>query len=759
MRFVLSLSSILLMALPALAAVAAPSESPYPDPAEHASFQRRELARTRSWRELAETAVSKRSRLQDRYDVAYYRLDLDLRNVAGQRIRGDMTALLRAVDAPVDSIYFDLSGAMDVDSVKMRGVRAAYSQVGDGLIVRPPYSPLTGEYEEVRVYYQGHPVETGFAAFGYSSHGGTPLIWSLSEPNGARQWWPCKDRPDDKADSLDVLLRAPAGLVATSNGLLVDTINHQDGSHTFHWKHRYPITTYLVCVTATDYVRIEDFYSPAPGDTMLVEHFVYPEWLQMAERDFSITPEAIGTLAERYGPYPFLREKYGHSLFPWSGGMEHQTNTSYGSSLITGLNRFDWLTVHELSHQWWGDMTSPADWRDVWLNEGFATFSEAIWYEHRGGMAAYHNFMTDFCRVSEPSGPIYDPIDLFDGNTVYNKGAWIVHMLRGVLGDSIFFASLAEYRDRTAYRSTTTAEFQSILEEVSGRPLDWFFQPWVYGIDRPHYAVSFLPYGDPGFPSVAIHLDQTQAEPAFFEMPLDLEIELEGGATVRRRIWNDADHADVEIDLPAVAVGVTVDPDDWILNREETAAYSMHITTTELPAGHAGNEYHAALHGRGGTPPYLWTAADPIPTGIAIDPESGVLAGTAPDSGSYAIRIRLVDDDGLSDFQSYRWIVAGQPPDTGGVVPGRDFGLVVAPMPARSWVGFEITGPETDRYVLRIYDVGGREIHTVWDGALPPRTISWNGKDASGNRVPSGIYIARLTARSGEITRRVVWVG
>ncbi len=696
---VASMAAISVAAEPVLAA-----DSPLPDPAEHAAFQRNELERAQGWRLAADAAPSKRSRLQDRYDVGYYRLALDLRNLTGERLRGDLTALVRATNAPVDTIYFDLSGAMDVDSVTMRGVRAAYTHVGDGLIVRPPYYALAGEYEAVRIYYQGHPVPTGFQAFGYDeTAAGKPLIWSLSEPDGARQWWPCKDRPDDKADSLDVLIRVPAGLVATSNGLLTETLAHGDGSRTFHWKHRYPITTYLVCVTATDYERIEDRYVAAPGDTMLIEHFVYPEWRALAEIDFSITPEAIGAFAERFGPYPFLREKYGHTLFPWSGGMEHQTNTSYGAMLITGLNHFDWLTAHELSHQWWGDMTSPADWRDVWLNEGFATFSEAIWYEHRSGPERYRSFMTQSCRVTDPSGPLYDPVELFDGNTIYNKGGWVVHMLRGVLGDSIFFASLAEYRARTAYRSTTTAEFQGIVEEVSGRPMDWFFQPWVYGTNRPHYAVSFLPYGEPGLPSVAIHLDQTQAEPPFFEMPVDLQVELEGGGSVRTRIWNDREHADTEMDLPAVAVGITVDPDDWILKAIETVPYTMHITTTELPAGHAGNSYRAAIHGRGGTPPYEWTARSPLPAGIALDAATGILEGTAPDSGSYAVSVRLDDHTGLSDIQSYRWTVEAQPPDTSTTPISDAFDLKVGPTPARSRVLFTIGGRE--RRELRSEDL------------------------------------------------------
>ncbi|MBM3288507.1 MAG: M1 family metallopeptidase, partial [Candidatus Eisenbacteria bacterium] len=503
------------------------------------------------------------------------------------------------------------------------------------------------------------PRESGGTAFGWASHNGIPLIWSLSEPEGARDWWPCKDRPVDKADSIDVLLRGPEGFVLTSNGLLVEEIPHEDGSRTYHWKHTYPISTYLVSVTGTVYERIEDRYVSAEGDTMLIEHFVYPDKLAQAQEDLSITAPAIAVFADRYGPYPFIREKYGHALFPWRGAMEHQTNTSYGGMLITGGHNYDWILVHELAHQWWGDMTSPADWRDIWLNEGFASHAEALWFEHLGGPSAYRDYMVGDQAVWDPSGPLYDPRYLFDSNTIYNKGAWAVHMLRGVLGDSLFYDVLAAYRAATEYRSTTTEEFQSIAEQVGGRSLDWFFDSWIYGVDRPRYEVSYLPLGDPTTPSVAIHIAQKQQTAGFFTMPLDLEIALDGGGAVRKRIWNDPDHIDFEFELDGPAIGVTVDPDRWVLCHRETAPYGLNITTTDLLDGVAGQLYAATLVGRGGSPPYAWEVdrASPLPDSLALDQETGVLSGSAPDSGVYAFTIKLWDRLGKMDRQSYRWAV------------------------------------------------------------------------------------------------------
>ncbi len=732
--------------------------SPLPDPAERAAFQKQELERYAKWAGVAKAQATPRSRLQDRYDAKYYRLSLDLRDIEGESITGDLLSRVLVTEGPLDTLLFDLRDSMPVDSVLIDGVGTPYAQQDVDLTILPAAPLATGRTVEVRIYYHGHPAAAGFGAFGWWSHNGTPIIWSLSEPEGAREWWPCKDRPDDKADSTDVYLRGPDWMVSTSNGRLVEETTNEDGSHTFHWRHRYPITTYLLCVTATNYQRIVDRYFPPTGDSMLIEHFVYPERYDAAVEDFSITPEAIGAFAERFGPYPFLNEKYGHTLFPWGGGMEHQTNTSYGAALVTGYHSYDWVAVHELSHQWWGDMTSPADWRDVWLNEGFASWAEAVWYEHLSGTEAYRDYMTNVQVVFDPSGPIYDPADLFDSNTVYNKGAWAVHMLRGVLGDQVFYDAFHEYRARTAYRSTTTAEFQSILEEVSGRDLDWFFQSWIYGINRPHYSVSFLPIGPPGVPSVAIHLEQTQDGWGFFTMPVDLRIDLSGGGSVTKRLWNDPEHLDVEYDLPGVAANVVVDPDRWILKELAQTSYTMNITTTDLPEGNAGATYQTVVIGRGGEPPYTWSPVDPLPPGLSLDPVTGVLSGTAPDSGLYVFTLHLRDRAGREDSQLYRWTVVPQPLDTGGVDVPAALSLNAGPIPARVRMGFTIASPAGQPVALTIFDPSGRRIRDLWNGAAPARAVSWDGRDGQGREVGSGIYLARLSSASGSLTRRIVWI-
>jgi aminopeptidase N len=735
--------------------------SPLPDPVERARFQREELQREHELFQYRQRASAKEARAQEAFDVRYYRLSLDLRDIDGQWIYGDLTTRVQVTAGPLSSVLLDLRNTMEVDSVFVNGLPAGFEQQpATNLLIYPSSPPGTGQTVEIRIYYQGHPDPAGFGAFVWSTHNGTPVIWSLSEPDGAREWWPCKDRPDDKADSLDVLLRVPDWMTATANGLLTEEIDNGDGSVTFHWKHRYPITTYLVGIGATNYVRLQDEYVGPFGNHMLIEHFVYPEKEAQAIEDFSITPEALDAFSSRFGVYPFITEKYGHTLFNWSGGMEHQTNTSYGSDLVRGDHAYDWILVHEMTHQWFGDMISPADWRDVWLNEGFASWGEALWYEHLGGASAYRNYMVNGNYVVDPSGPIYDPSYLWDGNTVYNKGAWVVHMLRGVLGDDLFFDALHEYSAQTAYRSTTTAELQSIFEDVTGQDLDWFFQPWVYGINRPHYEVSFLPLGDSPSWSVAVHLDQVQEGWGFFPMPVQLEFGLAGGATVRDTLWNDPDHLDAEFPVPNQVVSVTVDPDDWILKEVATASYTMNITTTDLPEGNEGDPFETTLVGRGGTPPYGWSVVDALPPGIDLDPDTGQLSGIAPESGEYEFTVRLTDEASHEDDQHYRWTVQTSPTSHPDVTDLGDdpYGLTARPVPAREQVQYSIRAPSGQAVALAMYDLSGRMIRELWSGPAPSGPVVWNGSDEQGRQVPAGVYWARLDTPEGQRGRRIVWL-
>ncbi len=728
-----------------------------PDPAERAAFQRVELARRIRAGGVRKPMEGARAAQQNRYDVLSYSLELDLRQPDVQWLLGAMTSELLVTEGPLDTLLLDLRETMAVDSVFVDGRTAPFVQEVYDLRIGTP-SLADGDTTRVRVHYQGHPVQTGFAAFVWSLHQGAPLIWTLSEPNGAREWWPCKDRPDDKAERVSVVIHTPDWMTAISNGLLVEETIPGPGFRRFAWRHDYPIATYLVSLCAGTYERLTDRYVRPDGDTLRIEHYVYPEHREEAREDFSITPAAIRAFEGLFGPYPFDREKYGHTIFPWGGAMEHQTNTSYGAGLIRGDHAYDWILAHELAHQWWGDMISPADWRDIWLNEGFASYAEALWAEHLGGPEMLRRYMREVQGVLEPSGTVYDPVNLFDPSDVYNKGAWVLHMLRGAVGDSLFFAVLEEYRARTAYRSTTTVEFRAIAQEVCGRDLDFLFVPWVYGGGRPTYAVSFLPIGNETTPGVAIHVDQG-GDGVPFPMPVDLEIQTEGGGAIRRRVFNDPDRQDFEIDLPAAPIGVRLDPDEWILKFVKHESYGLNITTTRIAPAKADSAYETFLVARGGESPHEWSALESLPFTMALEAATGRLHGTAPDSGLYEIFVRVRDAADLMDTQRLILAVdAALPADSAFIPSTTGVTLHVGPVPARAWVSISLEGPTGIELRVTVLDLLGRRVREVWNAPAPGRSIVWDGRDERGRTVPSGIYFARVEAGRERIVRRLVWL-
>ncbi len=389
-------------------------------------------------------------------------------------------------------VILDLLDNMTVQSVTRGAAPLAFTHRDNLVRITLDRAFNAGQSFEIKVSYSGRPQSTGFGSIGWNKYfftGQGKMVWTLSEPDGARTWWPCKDLPADKA-AVEEWWTVPATWTATGNGTLIGTETLSGSRKRFKWKPARPLTTYLVSIAATDYASFSDTYTALDGTTtMPVTHYVYSEYLTRAQESFRNTPAMIAFYAQTFGEYPFLEDKYGMSAFPWSGAMEHTTNTSYGYTLIDGGHGNDYVIAHELAHQWWGDSVSPEDWKNVWLNEGFASYSEALWAEHLGGADRYRDYMNSFWRSSF-DGTLYDPNDLF-GSTVYDKGAWAVHMLRGVMGDGPFFLGLRDWYATRRDATGNTAQFQATMEARHGAPLGWYFQEWVYGPNMPAYEVGW----------------------------------------------------------------------------------------------------------------------------------------------------------------------------------------------------------------------------------------------------------------------------
>lgn len=526
------------------------------------------------------------------YDVHFYQLDLtfdDLRKTVSGTVQ------LRATSTTTgqSSLELDLyNTGMTVDTVSGRA--SGWEHSNDH--IRLEFSPAlsAGEDFTVEITYHGSPAGAGFQGLSFSNHGSgdntDPIISSLSEPYYARSWWPCKDVPSDKADSANINLTVANDLIPVSNGTLVDTVDNGDGTHTWLWQVRYPITTYLISVAISNYSHLTDTYTGLNGEIMPLDYYLYPE--QAAQNSYrqsvNKTRQMIEVFASLYGEYPFIGEKYGMASFDWGGAMEHQTISSMGAYGTT-------INAHELAHQWWGDMVTCQNWHHIWLNEGFASYSEALYYEAIYGKPAYANHMNSMATgARRASGSVFvtDTTSLytiFSSDRVYDKGAWVLHMLRHVVGDSTFFDILHEYRDEYYMSTATTEDFRDIAEMVSGMDLHSFFNEWVYGTGYPRYTYCIWTSSDGGQTeaNVCVSQIQTADEGQLFTMPLDIKLSDNTGNDTTFVVQNNVTDTTYTFNLGWQPTNVVLDPDNWVLKTAQLTPSNLSQTGCELLTGFA----------------------------------------------------------------------------------------------------------------------------------------------------------------------------
>jgi len=493
-------------------------------------------------------------------DVQHYGLDLHV-DPATKSLRGTVEIRAQLLSSTPTKLALDLDRALTVDAVALDGKPTEFQRREDQIIVVVD----SGKTLSIAVTYHGTPQGKGFT---FTQRNGQPAISNFGMPFTARQWWPCKDDPADKAETADIAITVPMPLTAASNGKLLATDTNADGTRTFRWHVGYPIHPDTLSVAIAQYTLVQDRYRAANGQVMPLTFYVFPPDEQKARRDFSVIPDIMRSHAQRFGEYPFLREKYGVAEFATYSFREHQTLPSYAEKLITGDHANDAILAHELAHQWFGNSLSVRDWRHVWLNEGFSTYAAMLWIESRKGAAAYRAEM-DKSADQDLYGPIFmtdvtDNKKLF-GAATFDKGAWVLHMLRHVMSDEKFFAALREYVKQHSYGNVTTDDFRAVCERTYGKSLEWFFAQWVYGVSRPMYRVSWAAADD----HVALTIKQAQTDAPAFTMPIDVVVTTASGVT-RRTVWNDRSEQTFEILMsskPSAIKNVSIDPDGWILKR------------------------------------------------------------------------------------------------------------------------------------------------------------------------------------------------
>ena len=530
------------------------------------------------------SASRNHERLMNRYDVSYCHLDLALeRDVttlfAGSNVR--TWARNRPGAGALDTLAFELLPSLLIDSVQVNGQRVPAARVqrlptGD-VRVRPLTPVAAGTAFNYQVWYHGTPVATGGAAIGdgitsaNSGRWGNRVLWTLSQPFSAHEWWPCKQVLADKIDSVRVWVTTTASNKVGANGLLERVTARPGGKARYEWASKYPVAYYLVSVAVAEYVDYTIYAHPAAlaGDSIPVVNYIYnnPQTLPFWQADIDLTVPMLENFSDKVGLYPFWREKYGHSMAPLGGGMEHQTMTTQGTFDFT-------LTAHELFHQWFGDHVTCRSWRDIWLNEGFASYGEYISLEAlQPTEAAPWLEATQQSAFQRFTGSVAvnDTLNngrIFSSQLTYDKGACVVHMLRHVFGnDSAFFAALRTYQQQFGGSVVTTADFQQSMEGSLGQPLGWFFDQWITGEG---YART-----DGGWNQVGaqVVIESTQSTTAavtpFFRMPLEARITFAAGGpaplTVRLEQTLASQRWTLAVPAGAAIARVELDPNNWNL--------------------------------------------------------------------------------------------------------------------------------------------------------------------------------------------------
>jgi aminopeptidase N len=504
------------------------------------------------------------------YDITYHKLEFTI-NPSVKFVTGKITTTYTAL-SNMNTITFDFANQLTVSSVKKGTTNLTFVEdTNNQLIITLPSTQTTGTSATIEISYSGVPPANGFDSFVQSTHNGTPIIWTLSEPFGARDWWPCKQDLNDKINNIDVYITNPSQYTAVSNGVQIGAPVVSGANKTTRFSHNYPIPAYLIAIAVTNY----QVYNQTAGLTTLfpIVNYIYPENYNAAVADLSETPAIMNLFETLFEPYPFKNEKYGHAQFSWGGGMEH-TTVSFMQNFSRGL------IAHELAHQWFGNKVTCGSWNDIWLNEGFATYLAALVIENFDGNAAFvdeKNIMVDYI-TSSPNGNLYltdtqatDVNRIFSSRLSYDKGAMVLEMLRFKMGDTAFFQALRNYLSDTnlAYKYAVTTNLKSHLETVYGQSLTEFFNDWVYNQGYPTYTITAQNWGAG---QVKFTVNQTQSNPSvtYFEMPVPVRVFGANGQQADLILDNTFNGEVILKNVPFPITSVEFDPNKHLISANSS---------------------------------------------------------------------------------------------------------------------------------------------------------------------------------------------
>jgi len=506
------------------------------------------------------------------YDVKFYFLSLNAENntvyISGNVLIEAISQIL-----VLDTFSFELTHELTIDSIIFNNAKYDFNHTGDFVFV-PITNPLTiGDNISSKIYYHGTPPTGGFftgISTDYSDEWDKNVTWTLSEPFNAYHWWPCKQDLQDKADSVWVFVTTDSINKVGSQGLLTAVSQMPGGKLRYEWKSKYPIAYYLISFTVADYFDYSIYAKPdiMNGDSILIQNFIYNSTgcIEHYKLGIDYTKDFIELFSDLYSLYPFHEEKYGHCLAEIGGGMEHQTMTTMGHF---GFG----IVAHELGHMWFGNNVTCATWSDIWINEGFATYSDYLAHEYIAGahwpqlwLQIVHDHV-----LSESGGSIYIPTQetdsierIFDGRLSYNKGASIIHMIRFELQDDyLFFQTLKNFQSAFSDSTATGLDFLSILNETSGKDFTEFFNQWYFGEGYPIYNIEW-DYDGTNFELSSTQTTSTTSIP-FFNMLMEYKLYFSDGNDTSLFLSQNNNFETYSIPISKPIDSISVDPDNWNL--------------------------------------------------------------------------------------------------------------------------------------------------------------------------------------------------
>lgn len=509
----------------------------------------------------------------EKYDVTYYNLILNMTNTSTY-LSG--TARMEAnAKFVLDSALFELYQSFSISDIRVNGVSVGYYR--NKSLVKVPVNLNIGEHFIIETDYFGTPPTAATNPLGGSGmtykkspSWGNHVVWSLSEPFSAYEWFPVKQSLNDKIDSTDISIIVPDSCKAGSNGILISVDTLGNGALRYNWKNRHSIVYYLISVAVAKYNEYNIYAHPnGVNDSILIQNFIYdnPQTLPTFKAEIDKTPQFLEFFSEIYGLYPFASEKYGHCMAPISGGMEHQTMTTQGFFEKT-------LTAHELAHQWWGNHITCSSWSDIWINEGWASYSEYLMLEEIYPAEKTQHMNSVHSNVmNQPNGSVWclDSLNesrIFDGRLTYDKGAAIIHSIRYIINnDSLFFNVLREFQNQFSDSVASGIDFKNFIEAKTNLDFDPFFEQWYFGEGFPKYTLKWKQDNMGLFLNIK-HTSSASNITPIFTTPLEIKFkrQFQSDTIIRFNINSNNEYIYVN-NIGQITSAISIDPNNYIINQ------------------------------------------------------------------------------------------------------------------------------------------------------------------------------------------------